>query len=128
VVSIKGRCRPCAIAHFKQYERERAPQHNAARRDRLQYGNGAAARLRTTLRPQTPCAGCGAIGFRLLADHIKPLWAGGLDVDENVWPLCDGCHDAKTAQEARLRATMKRTEGSGLYGPPRGLHGDGESS
>lgn len=37
-------------------------------------------------------------------DHIKPLWQGGSDDDENKELLCTPCHDAKTAREAAERA------------------------
>ena len=36
-------------------------------------------------------------------DHIKPLWAGGSDEDSNKELLCQPCHDAKSALEARQR-------------------------
>lgn len=37
-------------------------------------------------------------------DHKIPLWKGGSDDDTNKELLCDPCHDAKTAREARERA------------------------
>ena len=38
-------------------------------------------------------------------DHIVPLWAGGSDDDSNKETLCVPCHDAKTAREAKHRAS-----------------------
>lgn len=37
-------------------------------------------------------------------DHIEPLWKGGTDDDVNKELLCQPCHDAKSAREARERA------------------------
>ena len=37
-------------------------------------------------------------------DHIVPLWNGGTDDDANKELLCQPCHDAKSAREARERA------------------------
>ena len=37
-------------------------------------------------------------------DHIKPLCDGGSDDDSNKETLCQPCHDAKSAREARQRA------------------------
>lgn len=36
-------------------------------------------------------------------DHIVPLWAGGSDEDSNKETLCEPCHDAKSAREAKDR-------------------------
>ncbi|MDN4061293.1 HNH endonuclease [Massilia sp. YIM B02769] len=45
-------------------------------------------------------------------DHLKPLWAGGSDDDDNKELLCQTpCHDAKTAREARQRAAGGLVEG-----------------
>jgi 5-methylcytosine-specific restriction protein A len=38
-------------------------------------------------------------------DHKVPLWAGGSDDESNKWLLCTPCHDAKTAEEAKQRAS-----------------------
>lgn len=48
------------------------------------------------------CQSCGRLGR--VVDHIIPLWAGGSDEDSNKQLLCDPCHDAKTAREAKQRA------------------------
>ncbi|MCX4629003.1 HNH endonuclease [Streptomyces sp. NBC_00354] len=32
-------------------------------------------------------------------DHVRPLSLGGEDMDDNVQPLCRGCHKLKTATE-----------------------------
>lgn len=41
-------------------------------------------------------------------DHIVPLWAGGEDTPEQCWPLCVGCHAAKTQREGIERTERKR--------------------
>lgn len=38
-------------------------------------------------------------------DHIIPLWKGGSDGERNKELLCVGCHDIKTAREAKDRAS-----------------------
>jgi len=42
-------------------------------------------------------------------DHIVPLIDGGSHDDENLQTLCTPCHAAKTAGEARVRATRSHT-------------------
>ena len=37
-------------------------------------------------------------------DHIIPLADGGTDDDDNKETLCQPCHDAKSAREAKQRA------------------------
>jgi 5-methylcytosine-specific restriction protein A len=39
-------------------------------------------------------------------DHIIPLWAGGQESDANRQGLCHECHQAKTDQEAKQRASL----------------------
>lgn len=51
------------------------------------------------------CKRQGRTSIGTVVDHIKPLWAGGDDTDDNKELLCQTpCHDAKTAREARQRA------------------------
>jgi 5-methylcytosine-specific restriction protein A len=50
------------------------------------------------------CQAAGKVALGVQVDHKVPLWAGGSDEDDNKWLLCDPCHDAKTAQEAAMRA------------------------
>lgn len=42
------------------------------------------------------------------ADHIVPLFKGGDDTPSNLQPLCDECHDEKTAEDCGHRL-MTRT-------------------
>jgi len=73
-------------------------------------GDGAAQRLRRAINREggSLCGGC----FEhypsplIRVDHRVALFLGGHDVDENVWPLCITCHDAKTrAEKAHLRTS-----------------------
>lgn len=54
------------------------------------------------------CAHCKAEG-RIIAtdeiDHVKPLFQGGADDDDNVQGLCRRCHAIKSAKERGARAT-----------------------
>ena len=68
---------------------------------------GVADRERIRRRDGGLCQACLAKGLTALGhpvDHKVPLWAGGSDDDANKWLLCQPCHDAKTAEEARQRA------------------------
>jgi len=52
------------------------------------------------------CKRQGRTSIGTVVDHIRPLWAGGSDDDDNKELLCQSpCHDAKTAKEARQRAS-----------------------
>lgn len=42
----------------------------------------------------------GRVTLAEVRDHITPLAEGGLDIDDNVQPLCEPCHDEKTQQES----------------------------
>lgn len=48
------------------------------------------------------CQVCQRRGY--IVDHVKPLWAGGSDEDENKQLICKPCHDAKSEREAAMRA------------------------
>lgn len=50
------------------------------------------------------CRRRGRVTIGKVVDHIKPLWDGGSDEDDNKELLCDPCHDHKTAGEAAQRA------------------------
>lgn len=44
-------------------------------------------------------------GERVLAehvDHVVPLAAGGMNDESNLQPLCQACHNRKTANEKHL--------------------------
>lgn len=52
------------------------------------------------------CSGCGCVWVqgRDQIDHKVPLEQGGSNDDSNLQPLCDDCHKAKTAAEAKTRS------------------------
>lgn len=66
-------------------------------------------RRRIALAYGYKCAGCGLLwqAHKDQIDHKIPRALGGSDADDNLQPLCDKCHTAKTSQEAGM------TQGSG---------------
>ncbi|WP_350029168.1 HNH endonuclease signature motif containing protein [Caballeronia sp. ATUFL_F1_KS39] len=59
------------------------------------------------LKAHPLCAACLAAGLVTQADevdHIIPLYKGGTDRPTNLQSLCVPCHDAKTRDDAGLRA------------------------
>jgi 5-methylcytosine-specific restriction protein A len=65
-----------------------------------------ATRQRVALAHGYRCAGCGCVWVpsRDQIDHTIPLEQGGGNEDSNLKPLCNACHEAKTAGEATRRA------------------------
>ena len=61
------------------------------------------------------CSVCGNEDGPFEYDHVKPLWLGGRDHQDNLTAKCAPCHQKKTVVEASRRAKMKRIkEQSGL--------------
>lgn len=57
---------------------------------------------RAVLDREPFCRSCAALGYETPAttvDHIIPRARGGTDSDDNLQPLCNDCHDGKTARE-----------------------------
>lgn len=55
------------------------------------------------------CEDCGAsLTSKVEYDHRIQLWLGGPDARANLRPLCIPCHKAKTADDATVRAKVKR--------------------
>ena len=50
------------------------------------------------------CVAEGRVTAATEVDHVVPLHQGGADDESNFQSLCNDCHKAKTAQEARGRA------------------------
>lgn len=50
------------------------------------------------------CTRTGALKIAHEVEHYLPLWAGGLEADENRYAINAGCHEAKTACEAAMRS------------------------
>ncbi|WP_312547568.1 HNH endonuclease signature motif containing protein [Massilia sp.] len=86
----------------------------AATAERKRGSAGVADRNRIRKRDCGLCQACkakGLVALGVAVDHKVPLWAGGSDDDSNKWLLCQPCHDAKTAEEARQRAAGGLTSG-----------------
>ena len=72
-------------------------------------GNSLYAIRRKHFQAHPLCVTCEAEGRVRLAtelDHIVPLWEGGHEADANRQGLCTSCHQKKSAQEAKKRASM----------------------
>ena len=65
-------------------------------------------RERIALRDGLRCVSCGRpwVASRDITDHVVPRWKGGTDDDQNLQSLCRPCSDAKTAAEAKERASL----------------------
>lgn len=74
--------------------------------ERIRGGKWMAIRRRVALAHGYRCAGCGCVwvSSRDQIDHAIPLEQGGSNDDSNLQPLCNACHEAKTAAEAGRRA------------------------
>lgn len=48
-----------------------------------------------------PCKRKGRLTPAVEVDHVIPKSQGGTDDDDNLQAICDPCHKAKTAREAR---------------------------
>lgn len=62
------------------------------------------------------CKRCKADGIVRLAhqvDHVVPLWKGGAEDDTNRQAINRDCHDLKSADEARERASLGLDGGHG---------------
>ena len=53
---------------------------------------------RIRARDKRTCQKCGRSAWQV--DHKTNVAAGGTDDDDNLWLLCDECHDTKSAEEA----------------------------
>ena len=75
--------------------------------ERVRGWRGVQDRERIRKRDGGLCQQCkrdGKVSIGFPVDHIKPLWDQGSDDDDNKETLCQPCHDAKSAYEARERA------------------------
>lgn len=97
----------CCEAHGgprKPWERKAPPPARLRGRDGM-------ARRRRVLSRQPTCVLCteaGRLGWSTVADHIIPLAEGGVDSESNLQGLCEPCHRAKTADEARRGRIRRR--------------------
>ena len=68
-------------------------------------------RLRMALYAREPrCRTCGRVLLpaEMIRDHIVPLEEGGLDLEANTQPLCQGCSDVKTEAERQRGVARSR--------------------
>lgn len=74
--------------------------------ERIRGRKWMATRDRVALAHGYRCAGCGNVWHprRDQIDHKVGLEQGGSNEDENLQPLCDACHKAKTVGESKRRA------------------------
>jgi Restriction endonuclease len=56
-------------------------------------------------------------------EHIKPLWLGGEDEEDNLAPAHTRCHAEKTAEEAGARAKSDRVRNKAWTGRTKARKG-----
>ena len=77
------------------------PPGHVVRRMRGRKLQRARARLFSKQPLCVLCLAHGRVTVATTRDHRVNLAEGGLDIEENTQPICDDCHDAKTAEERR---------------------------
>lgn len=102
--ALSNRCRACHRRKRTQarLKRKVSMRRNRNRRLRRQRPSTGFMRPRTWIKSQElVCAMCGQRRTisELDVDHIKPLWAGGVNGPENYQALCKDCHRLKTEAE-----------------------------
>lgn len=89
----------------RSWVRESVPFQREERNDKF-YNSWPWRKLRKRFLESNPlCKHCDAIGVitkAKVADHIVRINAGGEALDEdNLQPLCESCHNRKSAHESR---------------------------
>jgi 5-methylcytosine-specific restriction enzyme A len=56
------------------------------------------------------CLADGRVVVATVVDHIRPLRDGGTHARDNLQPLCESCHNKKSAREGNA---IRRAEGEG---------------
>lgn len=84
-------------------------------------GMSKARAAKIFLRCNGVCGICGRQirGEAYEIEHPDPLWAGGSDEDDRLYPVHVKCHAPKTAREAGDRAKRNRIVTQGWAGKPR---------
>jgi 5-methylcytosine-specific restriction endonuclease McrA len=89
----RTRCQPCLRKIRRKWDRA------SSERRRERTAEGAARRLRYAINKHgsADCAACGNTfhAQQIDVDHIIPLGQGGPDSEENIRPLCKGCHSLR---------------------------------
>lgn len=101
---LSNRCRACHRRKKTQARLKHRARMHRTRNRRLyrQRQSTGFMRPRTWIKHQEPvCAMCGIRRTisELDVDHVKPLWAGGVNGPENYQVLCKDCHRLKTEAE-----------------------------
>ncbi len=95
----RSRCDECSRVIRKQWDRGSVLN----RQRRMRGAGGGAQRLRRQVNNEggASCMGCGSWhpAPSIRVDHVVPMANRGTDLDDNVQPLCLGCHRIKTRQE-----------------------------
>lgn len=58
------------------------------------------------------CMAAGRVALATVVDHIRPLRDGGTHARNNLQPLCESCHNAKSAAEGHARRRDAGGEGA----------------
>lgn len=87
--------RPCAVHPVVQWQPITPTKRTTGRklqaaRERLYFSEPRCRQCKKLLTIDT-----------MIRDHVIPLAEGGPDTEDNTQPLCQGCSDAKTAEESR---------------------------
>lgn len=102
--------KPCAVCNTLVFDgssrcvRHKPPPWVRSVRQVKRTTGRALQRQRADLFAREPlcrqCRTAGRLKLATIRDHIKPTAEGGADDDNNIQPLCDACHDEKTAAES----------------------------
>ena len=102
----KGKCEACLPESHKAYDQQRGSS-SARGYDYTWQRFAAYLKGKPELALCRPCQDAGLTVPRTQFDHVVPLSEGGPRLDENnIQPLCDACHNAKTARETRGRGAV----------------------
>ena len=107
---MKLRIHKAAVRMAGQRALKRVPDQPEAT-ERVRGSRGVKDRERIRARDAGQCQQCKRedrqhIRIGTEVDHIKPLWKGGSDDDDNKELLCDEHHKAKSKRETVERARL----------------------
>lgn len=78
-----------------------------------------ARRARVLAEHGERCHACQTTDGPFQIDHWVPLFLGGSEDEENLRPLCEPCHMAKTKKENHVRGKINRLSGKNRERPKR---------
>lgn len=110
LVPKPGRCAAHLAQQRRDYSSERAARNDPT--DRF-YHTARWQRLRASVLAEEPlCRACQVerrVVVALVVDHIVPVKAGGAMWDrDNLQPLCNACHEAKSYAEGSRFVSRRR--------------------